>query len=143
MSLPFEIFAFHRTEAQMNLTLVGFTFWIIDIGRWGGVLEREDKIAFRAWGREFAMTPHPFGQQDVWIVEPTAIKEVSMWKKYRRRGSAELRPYVPGEDLSNVSVSAGDTPEEGGMIARNPRDPTDLWYITKEYVENNFEPIEE
>jgi hypothetical protein len=33
-----------------------------------------------------------------------------------------------------------DTSCEGGMIARNPRDHADQWYISKEYVENNFEP---
>lgn len=38
------------------------------------------------------------------------------WKRYRKTATQEMRPYVPGEDLSAVSVSAEDTPELGGMI---------------------------
>ena len=33
-----------------------------------------------------------------------------MWKTYRRKGVAEMRPYVPGEDLTGISVSAPDVP---------------------------------
>ena len=41
------------------------------------------------------------------------------FKQYRRKGLAEMRPYVPGEDLSGVSVSEGDDPmNDLGMIAR-------------------------
>lgn len=31
---------------------------------------------------------------------------VSDFRQYRRKHIAELRPYVPGEDLSGVSISA-------------------------------------
>jgi hypothetical protein len=31
------------------------------------------------------------------------------FKQYRRKGLAEMRPYVPGEDLLGVSVSEADT----------------------------------
>jgi len=40
------------------------------------------------------------------------------WKQYKRKGVSEMRPYIPGEDLSNISVNPVDTPELGGMIAR-------------------------
>lgn len=49
-----------------------------------------------------------------------------------------MRPYVPGEDLTGVSVSEVDTPEEGGMVARNPEDYNDQWYISKAYFEQNY-----
>ena len=64
-----------------------------------------------------------------------------MWKKYRKTALQEMRPYIPGEDLSNVSVSKEDTPEEGGMIARNSKNPNDQWYIAKDFFEQNYEIV--
>ena len=64
----------------------------------------------------------------------------SPWKQYRRTGRSEMRPYVPGEDLTHVSVSSVDTPEAGGMIARNPKDHADQWYVAPCYFQENFEP---
>lgn len=52
-----------------------------------------------------------------------------------------MRPYEPGEDLSGISVSAEDTPEEGGMIARNPKNHADQWYVAKKYFEDNLEEV--
>ena len=62
-----------------------------------------------------------------------------MWKKYRKTAVQEMRPYVPGEDLTGISVSATDTPEAGGMIARNPKNPNDQWYVAKKFFEDNYE----
>ena len=59
----------------------------------------------------------------------------------RRTAEAHMRPYLPGEDLSAISVSKEDHPKEGGMIARNPANHADQWYINPEYVANHFEPI--
>jgi len=64
-----------------------------------------------------------------------------MWKEYRKIATQEMREYIPGEDLSNVSVSAEDIPEKGGMIARNFRNPKDQWYINKDFFRLNYEPI--
>jgi len=69
------------------------------------------------------------------------------FKRYRRKQVAELRPYEPGENLSErVSVSAADreagSPKEGDMIARNPEDHADQWLVSKEYFETNFESID-
>ena len=50
-----------------------------------------------------------------------------------------MRPYVPGEDLSGISLSPIDTPELGGMIAMDPLEPSDQWYITKEFFDANYE----
>lgn len=62
------------------------------------------------------------------------------WKQYKRKGLSEMRPYVKGEDLTGVSVSKEDHPEtDMGMIARNPKNHEDQWYVAKKYFEDNFE----
>lgn len=64
------------------------------------------------------------------------------FEKYRRTDVAELRPYEPGEQLSDVSISAADrkngSPKRGDMIARNPKDHTDQWLVAKKYFKDNF-----
>lgn len=64
--------------------------------------------------------------------------------KYRRVQIAELRPYVPGEDLERVSISAPDkeagSPKLGDMIARNPKNHDDQWLVAMQYFADNFEP---
>jgi hypothetical protein len=64
---------------------------------------------------------------------------MSLWQNYRKKESQPMRPYVPDEALDGVSVSAGDTPEEGGMIAMDPENPDDMWYVSKEFFEQNYE----
>lgn len=68
------------------------------------------------------------------------------FKPYRRKQIAYLRPYVPGETLSDrVSVSASDreagSPKAGDMIARNPKNNDDQWLVAAAYYADNFEPI--
>ena len=67
--------------------------------------------------------------------------------KYRRKQIAELRPYVPGETLDGVSVSAADrengSPKVGDMIARNPKNHDDQWLVAWQYFVDNFEPCHE
>jgi len=53
-----------------------------------------------------------------------------------------MRPYVPGEDTSCISIAAEDTLEEGGMIAENPNNPLDQWYVAKKFFEDNYELAE-
>jgi len=65
-----------------------------------------------------------------------------MFKKYRRTNIAEMRPYIKGEDITDISVADVDNPEEDmGMIARNPKNHKDQWYIARKYFEENFEEI--
>jgi hypothetical protein len=64
-----------------------------------------------------------------------------MWKKYRRIGLSEMRPYSPGEDLSLISVNKEDTPALGGMIARNPKNHADQWYVAEKYFKDNLELV--
>lgn len=65
------------------------------------------------------------------------------YKEYERVGVSEMRPYIEGEDLDGISVNdCCDVPEEGGMVARNPDNHSDQWYVTKEYFEENFREVE-
>lgn len=65
------------------------------------------------------------------------------FKKYQRKGLSEMRPYVKGEDISSISVSKEDNPEEDmGMIARNPKNHEDQWYVARKYFEDNLELAE-
>lgn len=65
---------------------------------------------------------------------------MSNWKQYKRKGLSEMRPYVQGEDLSKISVSQTDDPEtDMGMVARNPKDYADQWYVARKYFEDNLE----
>ena len=66
-----------------------------------------------------------------------------MWKQYKRKGIAEMRSYKLGEDLSGISVSDVDKPEtDMGMIACNPKNHDDQWYVARKYFEENFEIME-
>ena len=69
-----------------------------------------------------------------------------MFKQYRRKQIAELRPFVPGEVLdARVSVSESDraagSPRPGDMIARNPKNHEDQWLVAAAYFADNFEAI--
>lgn len=75
------------------------------------------------------------------------------WAYYRRTGLSEMRPYVPGEDLTGISVSdpdkdllaaAAESGEDpGGYVARNPKNHADQWYVAQTYFDENLEPLEE
>ncbi|MCG6860912.1 MAG: hypothetical protein LJE70_06495 [Chromatiaceae bacterium] len=65
---------------------------------------------------------------------------MSEFRDYRKKKLQPMRPYVPGEDLTGVTVSPEDTPEEGGMIAMNPENPRDKWYVAKDFFLENYEP---
>ena len=63
-----------------------------------------------------------------------------MWEKYRKKGISEMRPYEHGEDLTGISVAAVDQPTiTGGMIARNPVNPEDQWFVAQEYFDANYD----
>lgn len=58
------------------------------------------------------------------------------WKYYRKVGIQKMRPYIPGENLLDVSVTRGEYPEEGGMIAVDKAGKQ--WYITPEIFKENY-----
>lgn len=70
-----------------------------------------------------------------------------MWKKYRRTGLSEMRPYVKGEIFKSdqpISISPVDDPEtDMGMVARNPKNHNDQWYVARKYFEDNLEEVKE
>jgi len=59
------------------------------------------------------------------------------WKKYRRPGITEMRPWLPDEDITGLSISADDfrngSPKMGDMIARNPKNHADRWLVNAAY----------
>lgn len=59
--------------------------------------------------------------------------------KYSKKGFVEIRNYIPGEDLTGISVNREDSPAEGGMIARNPDNHADQWYISKKFFEDHYD----
>ena len=72
--------------------------------------------------------------------------QMSEFKQFRRKAIAEMRPYVPEEDLpSSVSISEADrlggSPRLGDMIARNPKNHGDMWLVAEAYFVGNFEAI--
>jgi len=68
-----------------------------------------------------------------------------MFSQYRRTQIAEMRPYIMGERLDDVSVSSEDakagSPKAGDMIARNPANHKDQWLVARAYFLANFEPM--
>lgn len=65
---------------------------------------------------------------------------MSEFRQYRRKGFSELRYYVRGEDLTSISVNSEDDPESDmGMVARNPDNHADQWYVARAYFEKNLE----
>jgi len=65
------------------------------------------------------------------------------FKNYRKKNVQPMRPYIPGEDMMGISISSEDMLEEGGMIAINPANTEDKWYVTKAFFEENYEAANE
>ena len=64
-----------------------------------------------------------------------------MFKDYRKKNTQPMRPYMMGEDLEGITVSDGDIPESGGMIAVNTGNHDDMWYVPQEFFEDNYEEV--
>jgi len=73
---------------------------------------------------------------------PTPEKPFAL---YRKMQLAEMRAYVPGEDMSRISVSTPDidagSPKLGDMIARNPHNHDDQWLVAKAFFDANYESV--
>lgn len=69
-----------------------------------------------------------------------------MFKQYRKKQIAEMRPYVVGESMNYISVSEEDrktgSPKQGDFIARNPKNHNDLWLVSGEFVKQNYEKVD-
>ena len=66
----------------------------------------------------------------------------SEFKNYIKTVGQPMRPYIMGENLTGISVWEGDVLEEGGMIAQNPKDTSDMWYVAKQFFEENYIPAD-
>lgn len=65
-------------------------------------------------------------------------------KNYRKVAIQPMRPYVEGEDLSEISVSPEDLKLptlEGGMIAVSSDNPADKWYVAEVFFKKNYEEV--
>lgn len=62
-------------------------------------------------------------------------------KEYRKKATIFARPYVPGEDMTHISLSSNDTLQDDGWIARDPSNPQDQWYINGEFFARNYEEV--
>jgi hypothetical protein len=67
---------------------------------------------------------------------------MSQWQYYQKVAKQAMRPYITGEDLSDVSVSKEDTPRDGGMIAVSETNSMDKWYIAEDFFKRNYKPAE-
>ena len=61
-----------------------------------------------------------------------------MNKFYVKKLLQPMRHYIRGEDVSGISVNQEDNLEVGGMVAHNPDNPDDQWYVAKLYFELNY-----
>ena len=68
---------------------------------------------------------------------------MSLFKNYVKKAVQPMRPYIVGENMENISVGEGITPTEGGMIAVDPNNSEDMWYIAPEYMEAHYTEIGE
>jgi len=67
-----------------------------------------------------------------------------MFNKYTRTNVVEMRPYMLGEDLTHIMVNNVDNPRtDMGMVARNPENHDDMWYVSRRCFETNFKLKEE
>lgn len=82
-------------------------------------------------------------QSGLKLSERTEAQARSKFHQYRRIQIAELRPWVPGEVMADISISSEDvkngSPKLGDMIARNPKNYSDRWLVAAQYFAENFE----
>ena len=66
---------------------------------------------------------------------------MSTFTLFRIKEAQPMRPYVPGEDMTDIYVFKGDTVEEGGMIAMHPQDAEYKWYVPKHVFLQQYEMV--
>ena len=66
---------------------------------------------------------------------------------FRKKQLQKLIPWTPDLPMALVSISAADknngSPKDGDMIAFNPKDATDMWLVSKQFVDDNYEFVSE
>lgn len=68
---------------------------------------------------------------------------MSELRLYQRKGLIAAEPWTPETSMERVSLSPADRdaghPKVGGMIAQNPANPADRWYIAPDYFTSHYE----
>lgn len=76
--------------------------------------------------------------------KPSEHISSQLFAPYRRKVSGDYRPYIVGEDMTDISVGTQDRiaghPKAGDMIGRDPKDHSDQWLVNQKYFAENFEP---
>lgn len=65
------------------------------------------------------------------------------WGTYSLSKRIKARPYIPGEDMGNIRINWGVTPEEGGYIVQSVVEDFGDFYVPAEYFAENYEPIKD
>jgi len=67
-------------------------------------------------------------------------KKTEEYKEFQKTGITEMRPYRLGESMDGITVSKDDYPaKDQGMIARDPKNHENRWYVNREFFEKNYE----
>jgi hypothetical protein len=61
------------------------------------------------------------------------------YKNYVKKNVQPMRPYIQGEDLNGVGVPNGVVPFKGGMIAIDPNNEDDKWYVTEKLFKESYQ----
>ncbi len=72
-------------------------------------------------------------------------EEKDPFKRYRKFELAEMRPYVEGEDMTNIAVGDDEArlgcPKKGDMVCRNVVNHDDQWLMAAEKFKHHYEAI--
>lgn len=76
------------------------------------------------------------------LVSETDGEWMQYWPKLE---VAWMRPYVEGEDVTDISVDGVDklagSPRKGDMIARDINDHSIQWLVAEKYFKDHYEAI--
>ena len=66
---------------------------------------------------------------------------------YRKKQLQKLIDWTPDFPMELVSISEADknngSPKKGDKIAFNPKNPTDMWLVAKQFFDDNYEFVSE
>lgn len=117
---------------------------IIKLQELGGMKETQEQAlaGWRSMNRhEQEFTLEAASRFDGERIKSMVAVAKNNWREYKRKGTTEMRPYITGEDLTGISVSDADDPRTDlGMIARNPQNHDDQWYVARKWFDDNYEP---
>ena len=71
------------------------------------------------------------------------MTDMTKFRGYKKTAIQLMRPYIPGEDMDGISIGIAVEIGPGGMVAIDPKDHNDQWYVPKDYFEEYYdtEPV--